>query len=62
MTNQQNKTNSNSLRVVTNVSISQRGLKIEFAKVTFSGELEIIKLDDQYMRLYQDPSGKWRFR
>ncbi|HCO94896.1 MAG TPA: hypothetical protein DIU00_13250 [Phycisphaerales bacterium] len=49
------------MRVVTNICISGGKLKAEYAEVTFTGEVEVKKLNDKYFSVHQDGRGL-RFR
>ena len=56
-----NATKTNVMQVVTNIRIYQGKLKAEYAEVTFTGDVEVKKLNNQYFSMHQDGHGL-RFR
>lgn len=61
MADEQNASKTSAMQVVTNIRIYQGKLKAEYAEVTFTGEVEIKKLNDKYFSVHQDGLGL-RFR
>ena len=58
----QETTTTNVIQVVTNIRNYQGKLKAEYAEITFTGEVEVKRLPDQYFRMHQDSDGKLRIR
>ena len=54
MADEQNASKTNVMQVVTNIRIYQGKLKAEYAEVTFTGEVEIKKLNDNYFSMHKD--------
>jgi len=62
MSDGQETTTKNVIQVVTNIRNYQGKLKAEYAEITFTGEVEVKRLPDQYFHMHQDSDGRLRFR